>query len=65
MEIPSSWLKTVDTKVTLSKSADEAKKHWRDEEDNQAMLSGDRDREQTTGRDAQGRMLGRSFSGTY
>ena len=63
--IPSSWLQTVDTKVTLSKTADEAKKHWRDEERNQAMLSGDTDRDQTGGRDAQGRMLNRSFSGTY
>ena len=61
--IPSSWLKSVDTKVTLSKTADEAKKHWRDEERNQAMLAGDRD--DTGGRDAQGRMLNRSFSGTY
>ena len=61
--IPSSWLKTVDAKVHLSKSADEAKKHWRDEERNQAMF-GDRD-ENGSGRDAQGRILNRSFSGTY
>lgn len=40
--IPSSWLKEVDTKVTLSKTADEAKKQWRDEERNQAMF-GDKD----------------------
>ncbi len=36
--IPSSWLKSVDDKVTLSKTADEAKKAWRDEENNQAMF---------------------------
>ncbi|WP_413062112.1 DUF2171 domain-containing protein [Sphingomonas carotinifaciens] len=39
--IPSRWLQTVDTKVTLAKTADEAKKHWRDEEDAQALF-GDR-----------------------
>jgi hypothetical protein len=61
--IPSSWLKSVDTKVHLSKSAEDAKKHWRDEERNQAMFG---DREETgSGRDAQGRILNRSFSGTY
>jgi hypothetical protein len=36
--IPSSWIASVDTKVTLSKSAEEAKKHWRDEENNSAQL---------------------------
>jgi hypothetical protein len=30
--LPSSWLTKVDDKVTLSKTADEAKKAWRDEE---------------------------------
>ncbi len=40
--IPSRWIdKVEDNKVTLSKTADEAKKHWRDEENNQAMF-GDR-----------------------
>ena len=63
--IPSSWLKEVDTKVMLAKSADEAKKHWRDEQRNQAMFGEDSDDRSTGGRDAQGRMLGRSFSGTY
>lgn len=32
--IPSSWIASVDTKVNLAKSADEAKRHWRDEERN-------------------------------
>ncbi|MGR6328629.1 DUF2171 domain-containing protein [Sphingomonas sp. XXL09] len=36
--IPSSWLKSVDGKVTLSKTASEAKSAWRDEERNQAMF---------------------------
>ncbi len=40
--IPSRWIdKVEDDKVTLSKTADEAKQHWRDEENNQAMF-GDR-----------------------
>lgn len=60
--IPSRWIETVDTKVTLSKSADEAKGHWRDEERNQAMFG---DKTDDTGRDTQGKMLNRSFSGTY
>lgn len=67
--IPSSWLRTVDAKVTLSKSADEAKKQWRDEERNQAMFGDGEDtngrEEAKGGRDAQGRILNRSFSGTY
>ncbi|WP_293876470.1 DUF2171 domain-containing protein [Sphingomonas sp. UBA978] len=41
--IPSSWLQTVDGKVTLSKSAADAKKAWRDEERNQAMFGDDSD----------------------
>jgi len=43
--IPSSWLVSVDDKVTLSKTADEAKSAWRDEERNQAMFGyGDNER---------------------
>lgn len=60
--IPSSWIDTVDTKVTLSKSADEAKRQWRDEERNQALFG---DQPEESGRDSQGRILNRSFSGTY
>ncbi|MET0372703.1 MAG: DUF2171 domain-containing protein [Rhizorhabdus sp.] len=41
--IPSRWIKTVDSKVTLSKSADEAKAAWKEEERNSAMFDyGDR-----------------------
>ncbi|WP_294195287.1 DUF2171 domain-containing protein [uncultured Sphingomonas sp.] len=49
--IPSRWIRSVeDKKVTLSKSADEAKQHWRNEEQNQAMFGyGDRDRQRTQG----------------
>lgn len=36
--IPSSWLQSVDGKVTLAKTAQEAKAQWRDEERNQAMF---------------------------
>lgn len=64
--IPSSWIAAVDTQVTLSKSADEAQKHWRDEERNRAI--GDDEHNQhgdRNDRDNQGRMLNRSFSGTY
>jgi hypothetical protein len=41
--IPSRWIKTVDGKVNLSKSADEAKAAWKEEERNSAMFEyGDR-----------------------
>lgn len=50
--IPSSWLHTVDTKVTLSKTAAEAKATWRDEERNQALF-GDDDRASATGQTGQ------------
>jgi hypothetical protein len=73
--VPCSWLQSVDGgKVTLSKSSTEAKTAWRDEEQNQsrgAMFGGDDERGEQSdrnaggARDAQGRVLGRSFSGTY
>lgn len=64
--IPSSWITTVEAKkVTLSKTADEAKRQWRDEERNSAMFNyGDNARTSGT-QDAQGHVLNRSFSGTY
>ncbi len=48
--IPSRWIASVeDKKVTLSKTADEAKQHWRNEEENQAMFGyGDRNRSTST-----------------
>ena len=53
--------------MTLAKTGDEAKRHWRDEERNLAMFDDAEGgaRAGQTGRDAQGRMLDRSFSGTY
>jgi hypothetical protein len=58
--IPSSWIQSVDDKITVSKTADQAKQHWRDEDRNQAGALGGRDnadRDRTN--------LNRSFSGTY
>ncbi|OWK30614.1 DUF2171 domain-containing protein [Sphingomonas mucosissima] len=66
--IPSSWIASVDTNVTLSKTADEAKKHWRDEEGNPALFGyGDRteNRGGEKGDNQRRTNLNRSFSGTY
>jgi len=58
--IPSRWIHSVDDKVTLRKTADEAHAAWRDEE-RAGALFGERD-DQDWHRD---RNLNRSFSGTY
>lgn len=58
--IPSRWLRSVDDKVTIGKSSDEAQREWKDEERRTALFS-DEDRERETGP----HMLNRSFSGTY
>lgn len=66
--IPSRWIQTVDSKVTLRKSSDEAKSHWRDEERNQAMFGEGRDAatgqasstSATQVRDGQGRVISQS-----
>jgi hypothetical protein len=52
--IPSRWIKSVeDKKVTLSKTADEAKQHWRTEEKSQAMFGyGDRGNDSDRQRDS-------------
>ena len=79
--IPSSWIQSVEgDRVTLSKSATEAKTLWRDDEyqsGGRGMFSGDGGREHSRSdqgrsdenrsepRDNQGRILNRSFSGTY
>ena len=64
--IPSRWIDSDDgKKVTLSKTAAEAKQAWKDEDRNQAMFgdrNNNRNRGGTTGDD---RSLDRSFSGTY
>ncbi|QDZ07014.1 DUF2171 domain-containing protein [Sphingomonas panacisoli] len=59
--IPSRWIQSVDDKVTVRKTADEAKAHWRDEERGAFFGDDDRNRDE----DSQGRILNRSFSGTY
>jgi hypothetical protein len=58
--IPSSWIQSVDDKVKLSKSAAEAQKAWRDEEQTGGLFGrgGDDD-------DRGSANLNRSFSGTY
>jgi len=62
--IPSRWIASVDDKVTINKTADQAHAHWRDEERNQALFGDDDDRRRD--RDIATRHnLNRSFSGTY
>jgi len=58
--IPSAWIQSVEDKVTVDRTADQAKKHWRDEEHGAAGSPGAHDAE------PRGRTnLDRSFSGTY
>ncbi|WP_404334765.1 DUF2171 domain-containing protein [Sphingomonas sp. MMS12-HWE2-04] len=60
--IPSRWIQSVDDKVVLRKTAEEAKAHWRDEE--RGALFGDtRGEDETSWRTE--RNLDRSFKGTY
>lgn len=56
--IPSRWIQTVDDKVTIRKTADEAKSAWKDEERSGALFGEQDDR-------SGNRYLNRSFSGTY
>lgn len=53
--IPSSWISSVEDKVTVGKTADQAQQHWRDEERNGGEGG-------LFGRETN---LNRSFSGTY
>ena len=65
--IPSRWIQTVDERVTLRKTADEAKAHWKDEEGSGAMFGegrGDEDRDADRNWRSGGN-LNRSFPGTY
>jgi hypothetical protein len=59
--IPSSWIATVDDKVHLSKTAEQAQQAWKDEEGKQGLFGGHRDQDDDRG----GTNLNRSFSGTY
>jgi hypothetical protein len=58
--IPCSWIQSVDDKVTINKTAEQAKDQWRDEENRRALFEND---EQRQGEGPH--MLNRSFAGTY
>jgi hypothetical protein len=58
--IPCSWIQSVDDKVTINKSAQQARQQWQDEENRRALFEKD---DQRGGEGAH--MLNRSFSGTY
>jgi hypothetical protein len=60
--IPSAWITSVEDKVTVNKTADQARQHWRDEERNSDGGLFGRDREEDRDRSVD---LNRSFSGTY
>ncbi len=57
---PCSWIETVDERVTVNKSAQEAMSQWQNEEQNRAMFE-----QQGQGGGEGPHMLNRSFSGTY
>jgi hypothetical protein len=58
--IPCSWIQSVDDKVMVNKTADQARDQWRDEENRRALFESE---DQRRGEGAH--MLNRSFSGTY
>jgi len=62
--IPSRWIQSVDDKVTIRKTAEDAKAHWRDEERG-AFFESDDSRGGDKGDSSGPHMLNRSFSGTY
>jgi hypothetical protein len=57
--IPCSWIENVDDKVIVNKSAEEARRAWKDEENSRALFE-----RQDQGSEGP-HMLNRSFSGTY
>jgi hypothetical protein len=61
--IPCSWIESVDDKVTVNKTADEAMRAWKDEENNrqESRALFERDDQGSEGP----HVLNRSFSGTY
>ncbi len=67
--IPSSWITSVGDTVVVSKTAEEAKRLWRDEENNSAMFGGGPAGMHPNGtpnaREDGGTSLNKSFSGTY
>ena len=58
--IPCSWIQSVDERVTINKSAEQARQQWTDEENRRALFESEDQR-----RDDGPHILGRSFSGTY
>lgn len=63
--VPCSWVERVDDKVTLNRSADEARAEWRGEERNQALFGDGRGGGTGSAGGEGPRNLNRSFSGTY
>lgn len=68
--IPSRWIQMVNTKVTLARTAADAKAAWKDEERNSAEVdygdrTGAKDGCRADGDLTKGRTLDKSFSGTY
>ena len=57
--VPCSWVETVDQKVTLNRSAEQAKSDWREEEANRALF------ERPDSGSEGPHVLNRSFAGTY
>jgi len=62
--VPCAWVETVEDKVTLNRSADEARSAWRSEERSQALFGEAAGGTRGSG-DEGPRNLNRSFSGTY
>lgn len=58
--IPCSWIQSVDERVTINKTAEQARDQWRDEENRRALFESD---DQRSGDGPH--ILDRSFSGTY
>jgi len=58
--IPCSWIQSVDERVTINKTAEQAREKWTDEENRRALFESDDQRN-----DDGPHILDRSFSGTY
>lgn len=58
--IPCGWIESVDDKVTINRTAEQARAQWRDEENRRALFESEDQR-----RDDGPHILERSFSGTY
>ena len=58
--IPSGWIQSVDDKVTISRTAEDAQRQWKDEERSGALFGEDSRSDQNDRTN-----LNRSFSGTY